>query len=55
MSLEVDTPTPPPALLHRYKNKGLAIWAVRKCMKTKEGAEGCQEELLDTLILEVGR
>jgi hypothetical protein len=26
---------PPPALLYQYQNKGLANWAVRKCMKTK--------------------
>jgi len=28
---------PPPALLDSYQNKGLANWAVRKCMKRKEG------------------
>jgi len=27
---------PPPALLYQYQNKGLANWAVRKCMKTKD-------------------
>ena len=53
--LEAVSGVHPPALLYEYQNKGLANWVVRKCMKTKDSMEGCQEVWLDPLVLEVVR
>jgi len=46
---------PHPPLMYRFQNKGLANWAVRKCMKTKEGRKAFCVYKKVTMKVERGR